>query len=240
MPATMRTYLLLDVGNSTTVIARYEQKKISEKHQIKTCDLIHCTILKENNLPLIVSSVVPEIDRYLQTLPNVQFVRHDNISGITLNSPTPEQFGADRLVNAMAAYSLVKSSCLIIDSGTAITFCYVDQSGIYQGGSIFPGMHIASQSLNDYTAKIPLIHVSPRESFMGKTTQDAVQAGLYYGYIDLINGAIDRYKKYDPGVTVIGTGNGLDVLKNAINIDRHEPDLILKGLAIWVDATQSM
>lgn len=231
----MRTHLLLDVGNSTTVIARYEEKKISEKHQIKTSDLINSLILKENKFPLIVSSVVPEIDLYLQTLPNVQFVRHDTISGITLNSPTPEQFGADRLVNAMAAYSLVKSSCLIIDSGTAITFCYVDKSGTYQGGSIFPGMHIASQSLNDYTAKIPLIHVSPRENFIGQNTQDAVQAGLYYGYIDLINGAITRYKKYDPEVTVIGTGNGLEVLKNEIEIDRHEPDLILKGLAVWVE-----
>ena len=188
--------------------------------------------LFKNASSIIVSSVVPAATTRFEKYDNVTQVTHKTISTITVNILKPEKVGADRLVNALAAYTKYKTDCLIIDSGTAITFCYIDKSGAYQGGNIFPGMGIASRALNDYTAKIPLIWVSPQESLFGKTTEEAVQSGLYHGYIEMINGMIRRYREQIPSITVIGTGTGLESLLPHIQIDHHEPNLILEGLAI--------
>ena len=130
----------------------------------------------------------------------------------------------------MAAYQAYGES-LIIDSGTAITCCYIDANGVYQGGAILPGLKIASQSLNNHTSKVPLIYVDHIDTLTGKSTKEAVQVGLYHGYRHLINGLIADYKQQFPNATVVGTGSGLDVYQDYLDIDHYDSELIFKGLS---------
>jgi type III pantothenate kinase len=228
-----RQPVLVDIGNSTTVIALLESSPqiISKIDTSQFQSEFPNEIFKEASL-IVVSSVVPEANKRFDQYKNVIHVTAATITTISVNLKTPDKVGADRLVNALAAYTKYKTNCLIIDSGTAITFCHITQNGVYQGGTIFPGMGIASRALNDYTAKIPLIWVSPQESLFGKTTEEAVQSGLYHGYIEMINGMIRRYREQVPGITVIGTGTGLEAMLPHIGLDHHEPNLILEGLAM--------
>jgi type III pantothenate kinase len=238
--------LLIDIGNSSIVSAEYfsgESKscdnvfKFSNRKNSETKN--YRKFLKECAFEIyesiVVSSVVPEIDEELRKIINIKFVNYKTIPEIKINLKKPEEVGADRLVNAIAVAKLYRGNCLVIDSGTAVTFCVVDKEQVYQGGAIFPGMRIASKALNLYTAKIPMIYVEPVSGVLGKSTEEAVQIGLYSGYINLINGFIAEYRERYADVSVIGTGKGLEVLKNKLAIDCFEPDLIIKGLAICAD-----
>ena len=227
----------MDIGNSTVEYASYTDRIIGDTTRIETAKLAShiASLMVLSYEKVIISSVVPEIDLLFKAYSHVQFISHTTLPGLRLNVPNPEQVGADRLVNALSAWIQLRCSCLIVDSGTATTFCYVDATGTYQGGSIFPGMGIASKALNQYTAKIPLIHVSPCDSFFGKTTQTAVESGLYWGFIHMINGMIASYKQLDPGIKIVGTGQGLTALKDQLNLDVFDPHLILKGLAFCAD-----
>ena len=144
------------------------------------------------------------------------------------------------MVNAIAAHHTYKTEALVIDSGTALTFCYIDRDGVYQGGAIFPGMKICSDSLHEKTAKIPLIWVEETNRLYGKSTKEAVEIGLYEGFTAIINHMISKYRAEFPNITVIGTGNGLDIFKDKLNIDVYDNQLIFKGLlllknSIWSD-----
>ncbi len=231
MPGSSLPVLLIDIGNSNTEFASFYKGKIGKTSRIETAKFEKTWLPFEQYSRIIVSSVVPKLDAKLATLSTVTFITANTIPELKVNLPKPSQVGADRLVNALGAWKICHSSCVIIDSGTATTFCYVDAKGIYQGGAIFPGLGIASKALNDYTAKIPLIHVTARQECLGKTTQKAVQSGLYWGFIHMINGMIGQYKQQDPKAKIIGTGQGLQVLKSQLYLDIFEPKLIFKGLA---------
>jgi type III pantothenate kinase len=226
--------LLVDIGNSTAVFARFDGTALLEQKRVATSD-IDRTFLDDAlsaSSRVFVSSVVPSIDAMLSHYNHVVFIQSESIPLLTVNVEIPAQVGADRLVNALGAYQLYKRDCLIVDSGTAITFCYVDKEGVYHGGSIFPGMGIASKALSLYTAKIPLIHVKPQETSLGKTTQEAVEVGLYHGYVHMINGMIDQIRRDIPNIFVVGAGSGLKVLEDKLHIDEYNPDLTLQGLSV--------
>lgn len=226
--------LLIDIGNSTAVFAWFDGTTIFNQKRIATTDIEAEFLDAELSLAsrVFVSSVVPSIDAMLSHYSHVQLIQSDSIPNLTVNVDIPAQVGADRLVNALGAYDLYKRDCLIVDSGTAITFCYVDQQGTYHGGAIFPGMGIASKALSLYTAKIPLIHVKPQASSFGKTTQEAVEVGLYHGYVHMINGMIAQVRDEYPHIHVVGAGSGLKVLQDKLTIDVYNPDLTLHGLAV--------
>ena len=221
--------LLVDIGNSTAVFAWFDGTKIMSQKKVATSDIESSFLDNELSLAsrVFVSSVVPSIDAMLSHYAHVTLIQSDSIPLLNVNVDIPAQVGADRLVNALGAYD-----CLIVDSGTAITFCYVDKDGAYHGGAIFPGMGIASKALSLYTAKIPLIQVKPQNASFGKTTQEAVEVGLYHGYVHMINGMIEQVKAEHPGIYVVGAGNGLKVLEDKLNIDEYNPDLTLHGLAV--------
>ena len=143
--------------------------------------------------------------------------------------------GIDRLVTALSGFSKAKSSCLVIDGGTALKFCYVSNEGSFEGGGIFPGLEIAVKCLADNTAKIPLIKIGKKPFLIGKNTKEAVQSAIYWGYVDLINGMISRYKRLDPSLKVFGTGNGLNILKNEIHLNEFDKGLLMKGLKVVGD-----
>lgn len=152
------------------MMAEYDGYALSDKSCFSTSELeaaLHKRSLGHYQ-KIIVSSVVPQYDHFFDSYP-VTFVSVDNIPFLKVNLKCPQEVGADRLVTALGAYQTYGGPCLVVDSGTAVTFCYVDEEGVYQGGSIFPGMLISSRALNDYTAKIPLIYVTKQSALYGKT-----------------------------------------------------------------------
>jgi type III pantothenate kinase len=229
-----QTILLVDIGNSNTVFAESNGTSWVEVSEIKTSifGTTWSSLGLEKYDHVVVSSVVPSINTELEALSNVTFVTATMIPLITLNVDTPDQVGADRLVNAVAAYHYYSQPTLIIDSGTAVTFCFVDEKGVYQGGAILPGMGISSQALQDYTAKIPYIQVEEQNTLVGKSTKQAVEVGLYHGYMYMINGFINAYRKNYKNLVVVGTGKGLGVFKSHLDVDVFDDELILKGLCL--------
>ncbi len=240
--AIMRTtprFCLLDVGNSTTESALVrlpsgQVPKLSDRQRFKTAVVHEKLALLPADIPCIVSSVVPDLnaaisDHFRKTI----FVTHQRLTPhMRILLPHPHQVGADRLVTAIAARQIYGKPVLVVDSGTATTFCLVNADGEYEGGNIFPGLGISSKALADYTAKIPLIHVKESTVLCGKSTREAVQTGLYWGFIHMINGMIQQYKLMIPELIVVGTGKGLEVLNAHLALDHYDSDLILKGLAI--------
>ncbi len=222
------TNILMDIGNSTMEIAVSDGEQFLKRKSIPTSKsnaLGLRTDLKKADR-VIISSVVPEIDRIYSELENVTWVTYRN-SPLKLDIETPSEVGSDRLVNAYGAIKTYGKNCIVVDSGTALTFCYVTTDNVYHGGVIIPGMRIASKALNEYTAKLPLIYVDPQENLIGKTTKKAVKSGLYFSYLDSITGLIRRFKAQDKNALVIGTGKGLDIFKDKIGLDHYDPDLIL-------------
>ena len=222
---------LLDIGNSTVLIAEANQEGFLNKTWVSTTQFIDKfdASFFMNFDSILASSVVPKIDLLFQNLP-ITFVTFDNVPKLIFNLSEPEQLGADRVVNALGALTHYGPNCLIIDSGTALTFCYVDHQSVYQGGIIFPGPTLATLALYEHTAKIPLIYPGFVNKLLGKNTEEAVQIGSGLGYIHLINGFIADFRKTYPQVTVIGTGNGLASIQEHLYLDYHDSELILKGL----------
>lgn len=225
---------LIDIGNS-----QVEWCELKESGEFSTCHCIDTKTLSEHVIRdvfdggyCVVSSVVPSKDTLFDTIHTIDVhrVTHQTLPELRINVDHPEEVGADRLVNAVAAYKMHGGPCVVIDSGTALTFCYVDASGVYQGGMIFPGMRICSQSLYEKTAKIPLIWVKEQDGLYGKSTKQAVEYGLYQGFLGILHQWIALYRKEVPGITVIGTGHGLELFKEHIQLDVYEKQLIFHGL----------
>jgi len=235
----MKNYLLMDIGNSSVDIATYSEKVVNSIMRRGHAELLES--LKNNKWgaveEIVVASVVPKLDQELESLTSIpiHFVTEQTIPTLSIHLDQPEQVGADRIVGSLGAHHKYQKNTLIVDSGTAITFCYITKDGVYEGGAIFPGMGIASQALNLYTEKIPHIQVSPQTNIVGKSTKEAVEGGLYQGYIHMINGMITAYQKEIDDLFVIGTGAGLDVIKDQLRIDKYEPHLVIDGLAICAD-----
>lgn len=232
------SYALFDIGNSTARFSDVIQGRLNSKFSCQTSEFAkHLPELSLHTYDkIIVSSVVPSMDSLFSDFPNTIFLNHATVRGLSLNVKNPEQVGADRLANALGAAVSHPLPAIMVDSGTAITCCVVDEHKTYQGGIIFPGMGIASKALNDYTAKVPLIHVTEQSLHLGKNTKEAVEVGLYHGYIALINGYIELLKQDYQTATVIGTGNGLEILKDHLKIDVFDLELTMVGL--WAMAEQ--
>lgn len=230
--------LLVDIGNSNTVFSEYESGEIGSTVYIETVELskkLH-EFDSKDYVHVLISSVVPEINiLFKEHFSKAVFLTYDMLPMLSFLVDDPSQIGADRLVTAYAVSTLYTGESLVVDSGTAITFERISSNAEYLGGAIFPGMGIASQSLHDYTSKIPLIWVEKQEGLYGKNTEMCVQIGLYHGYLQLINGLIDQYKVDVPNLTVIGAGNGLDIFNGQLHLDVLDPLLQMKGLGLILD-----
>jgi type III pantothenate kinase len=225
---------LIDLGNSNLEYYELsEDASLVNQKFIRTCELDQTQLNSFFcNSRCIISSVVPNLNKMFYLIPNseVLFIDSSNVPLLKINIDTPAELGSDRIITAYAAYQKYKQPCLIIDSGTALTFCFVDSTGVYQGGAIFPGLKISSQALNDYTAQIPLIYVEEVDALMGKNTKQAVEVGLFNGFRYLINGFIAEYRMKYSDLKVIATGSAISVLEPFLDADEYEPQLIFIGL----------
>lgn len=188
----------------------------------------------------IVSSVVPQsifnlrnlARRYLQVEPLI--VGENAELGIAVRIEKPSEAGADRLVNAIGAHVAYEGDLLIVDSGTATTFDVVAADGGFEGGVIAPGVNLSMQALHEAAAKLPRIAIQrpAHDRTIGRGTVEAMQSGVFWGYIGLIEGLVGRIRaEWGRPMTVIGTGGVASLFEGATAaIDRFDPDLTLRGL----------
>jgi type III pantothenate kinase len=157
-----------------------------------------------------------------------------------LRVEAPQELGADRLCDAVAAYREHGGPCVVIDFGTAVTWEVVSAKGEYLGGVIAPGPGITAEALGGKTAKLPQVAMSPPPRVIGKGTIDSIQSGLFYGYLGLIQGVTRRIVDELGGAKVIATGGFAPVFaEHAPLIDHVETDLTLHGLRLlWEKNTQ--
>jgi type III pantothenate kinase len=152
--------------------------------------------------------------------------------GLKVLTVRPEAVGADRLINAVAAHAEYPGALVVVDFGTATTFDIVGASGDYEGGVISPGINLSAEALHKAAAMLPRVAVARTLSVIGKDTVPAMQSGLYWGYIGLIEGIIARIKaEYGVPMTVIATGGlGRVFYRQTPAIDHYDPDLTIRGL----------
>jgi type III pantothenate kinase len=186
----------------------------------------------------IISSVVPQslfnlrnlARRYLKVEPLV--IGENAVLGVDIRIEKPSEAGADRLVNTVGAYMGHGGDLIVIDSGTATTFDVVGHDGAFEGGVIAPGINLSMQALHEAAAKLPRVAIKKPQHVIGKDTVGAMQSGVFWGYVALIEGLVDRIKaQYEHPMTVIATGGVASLFEGATSkIDRFDPDLTLKGL----------
>ncbi|MDQ0257882.1 type III pantothenate kinase [Evansella vedderi] len=242
----------LDVGNTNIALGVYEESELKYNWRIGTDasktedqyamlikDLFQHERLNIKNVEgIIISSVVPQIMYALEQMCKKYF----NISpmiigpgiktGLNIKYDNPREVGADRIVNAVAGIHLYGCPLIIVDFGTATTYCYINEEKQYIGGAIAPGIGISTEALYNRASKLPRIEIVKTKNVIGKNTIHAMQSGILYGYVGQVEGIVKRIKqqaKADP--TVIATGGLASLIANESEvIDIVDPFLTLKGL----------
>lgn len=195
---------------------------------------------------IAICSVVPPLEHVTRSalselLPGVpQLLVSPGIrTGIAIRYENPKEVGADRIVNAVAAYAEVQNALIVVDFGTAITFDVVGADGAYLGGAISPGIHISTEALFRNTSKLPRIDPAPPHHVVGRTTVESLQSGVFYGFLGLVEGMIDRLRAELGKVTVLATGGWAETFgPHTSRIDLVDPWLTLKGLRILYERNQ--
>ena len=237
--------LLVDVGNTNIVIGVYKEnecivswristdtKKTSDEYSIQVMQLLNQYDLNPKEVKgIIISSVVPNIMHSLENMVRKSFNIEPIVvgpgvkTGINIRYDNPKEVGADRIVNAVAAHDIYKRDLIILDFGTATTYCAVTKEGDYLGGCISPGVKIASDALFERAAKLP-------------NTITSMQAGILYGYIGQVEYIVRRMKREmnELGIDnpyVIATGGLANLIaKETDIIDKVDSSLTLEGLRI--------
>jgi type III pantothenate kinase len=246
--------LVVDVGNTQTHFGTYERDRLVEHWRFatvreSTADELGATLrslLELRGVGLaaltssIVSSTVPELgpewarmaDRYLGH--EMVLVGPGIRTGMALRYDNPREIGADRLVNAVAAYERVGGACVCVDFGTAITFDPVSEEGEYLGGVISPGVEISMDALTERAAKLPKIDLSPPRSVIGKNTADAIRSGIIYGFAGQVDAIVRRLRgELGEGAKTIATGGlARHIVPYTETIDVVDDLLTLEGLRI--------
>lgn len=250
--------LLVDVGNTNIVLGVHKDNeyiaswristdanKTSDEYGIQVMQLFSQHNLNPKEVKgIIISSVVPNIMHSLENMIRKCFSIEPVIvgpgikTGINIKYDNPKEVGADRIVNAVAACETYKRPIIIIDFGTATTFCVVTRAGDYLGGCIVPGIKISSDALFERAAKLPRVELEVPRNIICKNTISSMQAGILYGYIGQVEYIVSKMKdemkrKRNEVPYVVATG-GLSKLiaKETDAIDKVDNDLTLEGLKI--------
>jgi type III pantothenate kinase len=253
--------LAIDIGNSHIVCGVFRERTLISHwrlstDQSKTPDeysIILRSLLQFNNVRpedirgCIVSSVVPPLthvfDMLAQSLLGQQplVVTSACPHGLTLRYKNPEEIGTDRLVNAAAAFAQYQRHLIIVDFGTATTFCIITTKGEYLGGAIAPGLKSAADTLHVNTAKLPKVDLVIPTSVIGKDTTTSMQAGIMYGYSGLVDEIVKRIQQ-EIGQTahVIATGGfAPTIVPISHTIQEVRPHLTLEGLSLLYERMTS-
>jgi type III pantothenate kinase len=248
--------LVVDVGNTNTVVGLFLGDRLQTHWRLttlaeRTADEIGMWLLQllawgrvapERLVGVAVASVVPPLDprlregirRFLDRDPF--FVEPGIKTGMPLRVEAPQELGADRLCDAVAAYAEHGGPCVVIDFGTAVTWEVVSAAGEYLGGVIAPGPGVTADALASRTAKLPRVAMAPPPRVIGKGTVDSIQSGLFYGYLGLVEGVTRRIQsEIGPSVVIATGGFAQDIARHTDVIQHVEPDLTLHGLRLLWD-----
>lgn len=251
--------LAIDVGNTNIVLGVFEGDRLAWSWRLatyreRTADELgilvaelfaHAGLAREHIAGIVLSSVVPP-----QTRPVVEMCRRywkldplvvdpASNTGMRVQYEPVTDVGADRVVNAVAAFELYgkprQTPVIAIDFGTGTTFDAITKEGVYAGGVIFPGIQISADALFQRAARLPRVDVRRPPTVIGHTTVTSVQSGLYFGYVSMIDGMVTRMRAElgEPRAVCIATGGLAEVIaKDTQSIEEVNPDLTLIGLKI--------
>jgi len=249
--------LVMDVGNTNIVLGVFEGKHLKQQWRIssdrnKTDDeygILIRGLFRDMGLDpmnvsgIIISSVVPPLMFSLENM-CVKYFNHRPMvigpgvkTGMNIRAENPREVGADRIVNAVSAVHYYGAPLIVVDFGTATTFCYIDAKGQWAGGAIAPGVQISTEALYNRAAKLPRIEINRPSAILGKNTVTSMQSGIFYGLIGQVNEIVARIKQEVKGnPKVVATGGFAVLMKNEISsIDIVDSDLTLNGLKIIYD-----
>ncbi len=246
--------LAIDIGNTNVVLGVFDNERLVENWRVGTNTQItpdeYAMIFKDlfgfaklefgQITGVIISSVVPPLlpvmiemsQKYFKIAPLI--VTHELKTGITIRYDNPKEVGADRIVNAAAAYKLYGGPIIIVDFGTATTFCAVTKRGEYLGGAICPGMKISAEALFQRASKLPRVELIKPAKVIGADTVSAMQAGIIYGYAGLVDGIVERMKKeLSLQSKVVATGGLAELIApETRSVEETRPQLTLEGLSL--------
>ena len=245
--------MAIDVGNTNTVFGLHDgstwiSQWRSATDATKTADdhaawLWHLADMHKVDLRgikgCIISTVVPQAQfnfrnlarRYLDIEP--MFIGDPDLkTGVPIRIHRPEQVGADRIVSALGAHVSYPGNLIVIDSGTATTFDVVAEDGGFEGGIISPGINLSMRALHDAAAQLPRIAIQRPARVIGQDTISAMQSGIFWGYIDLIDGLVARIKtEFGKPMEVVATGGVAALFEGASEtIDHYDQDITIRGL----------
>src|ERR1700742_2722585 len=245
--------LVVDVGNTQTHLGMYDGVELIEHWRFatvreSTADELGAAL--RNLLALrglafgdidasIVSSTVPQL-RPEWTGMARRYLGHDALmvgpglkTGMPIRYDNPREIGPDRLVNAVAGFERVGGACVVVDFGTAVTHDVVSEAGEYLGGVIFPGVEISLEALSARAAALPTIDLTPPRALIGKSTVDAIRAGVLYGFAGMVDGIIQRLHVELGEFTTLATGGPAGAgVPHWLTIDIADELLTLTGLRI--------
>lgn len=246
--------LVIDVGNTNIVLGLFREDQLLQDWRLATDasrTVDEYAILCRNLFALsgfdlkavegvIISCVVPPLLGTLESLSQRYFGVKPYVvgpgikTGMPIKYDNPKEVGADRIVNAVAAYERFRRSLIVVDFGTATTFDYISAAGEYLGGAIAPGLVISTEALFQRASKLPRVDIAPPPAVIAKNTVNSIQAGIFYGYAGLVDGIVRRMRAEagESTMTVATGGNARKVAAAAETIDRIEPNLTLEGLQI--------
>lgn len=247
--------LVVDVGNTNIVMGVMRKDEIIRTFRISTrarttdeTGIVLLTLLRERGIDpreiegAIIGSVVPSVQyslekalrRYLDVEPMV--IGKKLRTGMQIKTDNPREVGADRIVNGVAAWHRYQAAVIVVDFGTATTFDCVNHDCAYVGGAIAPGLGIAEEALFSRTAKLPRVEVARPNSAIGTNTVHAIQSGLFWGYVGLVNNLVERCKAELNADYVIATGGLSNLIAPEVPaIDDVDGWLTLRGLRLLYD-----
>ena len=246
--------LVIDIGNTSISLGVYDGENL--KASLRVATVLHrlpdeyasllLHLLDINGIDpksidkVALCSVVPPLTDTFEDLCRRYFnadpltIGAGTKTGVKIRMDNPREVGADRIVNAAAAFHLYQTACIVVDLGTATTFDTVSSAGDYIGGAIAPGIATAAEALTSRTSMLPRIELHRPEKAIGTSTVKAMQSGLVFGYVGLVEGIVGRIQKELPGkAKVIATGGYAELLAAETKIfDVVSPDLTLYGLRL--------
>jgi type III pantothenate kinase len=249
--------LVVDAGNTNVVFAIHdgrrwagiwriatEPQRTSDEYAVWLLTLLgHVKLTPDLVTGAVIGTVVPAALYHLRRLCRDWFQVEPLIAraaldwGFEIRTDNPEEVGADRLLNAMAAYRHFHAPLVVVDFGTATNFDVVDADGTYLGGAIAPGINLSIEALHQAAARLPRIGIGRPHAVIGKGTVSAMQSGIYWGYVGLIEGLVARIKReLGVPIKVVATGGLAPLFSEGTDIfDRIDPDLTLDGLRMLAE-----